>query len=100
MSQTPRAIPPIHPGEHLAKFLDEYGVSAYRLAKDTDMPKTRVSTILKGQRAITADTALRLGRFFGVTPQFWLNLQTRYDLETAQEAIGARLEHIRPLQAA
>ena len=100
MSRMSRAIPPIHPGEHLAEFLDEYGVSAYRLAKDTDMPKTRVSTILKGQRAITADTALRLGRFFGVTPQFWLNLQTRYDLETAQEAIGPGLEHIKPLQAA
>lgn len=94
-----RDIPPIHPGEHLSEFLGEYGVSAYRLAKDIHISQDRVSNIVRGKRGITADTALRLARFFGTSAQFWLNLQTRYDLETAQEAVGERLEReIRPLQ--
>ena len=96
-----RDIPPIHPGDHLAEFLDEYGISAYRLARDTRVSQDRVSNIVKGKRAITADTALRLGRFFGVSPQFWLNLQTRYDLEVAQEALGETLEgEVKPFQLA
>ena len=94
----PRDIAPIHPGEHLAEFLAEYGVSAYRLAKATHMPQDRVSNIVRGKRAITADTALRLGRFFSVTPQFWLNLQARFDLETAQEIIGQELASISALE--
>jgi addiction module HigA family antidote len=87
-----RDIPPIHPGEHLAEFLKEYGLSQYALAKATGMSEMRVSEIVRGKRAITADTALRLGRFFGVMPEFWLNLQSRYDLEVAEEALGPALE--------
>jgi len=87
-----RDIPPIHPGEHLAEFLEEYGLSRYALAKATSMSQVRVSEIVRGKRAITADTALRLGRFFGVAPEFWLNLQSRYELELAQEALGPALE--------
>jgi addiction module HigA family antidote len=87
-----RDIPPIHPGEHLAEFLNEHGLSQYALAKATSMSEMRVSEIARGKRAITADTALRLGRFFGVAPEFWLNLQSRYDLEAAEEALGPALE--------
>lgn len=98
----PRDIAPIHPGEILKEdFLDPMGVSAYRLAKDTHIPQDRVSNIIHGRRSITADTALRFGRFFGVEPQFWLNLQARYDLDVAQDAIGEQLEQdIKPLQVA
>ena len=72
----------IHPGEILKEeFLEELNISAYRLAKDTGIPQTRVSQILKCKRRITADTALRLSRFFGNTPKFWLGLQDDYDLE-------------------
>ena len=96
----PRDIPPVHPGEHLAEFLAEYEISAYRLAKDIHVPQDRISNIVKGKRAITADTALRLGRFFGVTPQFWLNLQSRFDLETAQDRLGEQLAEVATLQNA
>lgn len=95
-----RDIAPVHPGKHLAEFLDEYGVTAYRVAKATHMSQDRLSHILRGKRAVTADTALRLGRYFGTTPEFWLNLQSHYELETAQEALAGRLEHeVEPLQA-
>lgn len=99
---TARDIPPIHPGEILKEeFLEPMGVSAYRLAKSTHIPQDRVSNIIRGKRSITADTALRLGRFLGVEPQFWLNLQTRYDLAMAAENIGKQIEsQITPLQLA
>ncbi len=99
---TKRDIPPIHPGEILKEeFLDPMNVSAYRLAKETHIPQDRVSNIIHGRRGITADTALRFGRFFGVEPEFWLNLQARYDLDVARESIGEKLQQdIRPLQIA
>ena len=75
----------IHPGEILREeFLEPMGITAYRLAKSVDVSQTRIGEILDGKRSITADTALRLGRFFGTTAQFWINLQTRYDLEEAE----------------
>lgn len=96
-----RDIPPIHPGEILKEeFLDPLGVTAYRLAKMARVPQDRVSNIVHGRRGITADTALRFGRFFGVEPQFWLDLQTRYDLEVAQEALGETLAEVVPFRAA
>ena len=95
-----RDIPPIHPGEILKKeFLEPHGISAYRLAKATRVPQDRVSNILHGRRGVTADTALRFGRFFGVEPQFWLNLQVRYDLEVARAALGEQLAEVTPFQA-
>ena len=95
-----RDIPPIHPGEILKKeFLEPHGISAYRLAKATRVPQDRVSNILHGRRGVTADTALRFGRFFGLEPQFWLNLQVRYDLEVAREALGEQLAEVTPFQA-
>jgi addiction module HigA family antidote len=77
----------IHPGEILREdFLLPMGITAYRLAKSIGVPQTRVAQILKGERAITADTALRLARFFGTSPQLWINLQSHYDLEVAERA--------------
>ncbi len=84
---------PVHPGEVLNEdFLKPLGLSQYRLAKDTGMTAMRVSEIVRGERAVTADTALRLGRYFGTSPEFWMNLQMLFDLETARDALAGRLE--------
>jgi len=80
-------INPIHPGEHLAEFIDEYGITEYRLAKEIHVPSTRINQIIKSKRSITADTAVRLGLYFGNTPQFWTNLQTNYDIDMAKEGV-------------
>ena len=85
-------ITPIHPGEHLAEYLDEYGISQYRLAQSIHVPPRRINEIVHGKRRITADTALRLGRYFGVGAEFWLNLQTGYDLDVAQQEVGVEIE--------
>jgi antitoxin HigA-1 len=83
----------VHPGEILLEdFLNPLGVSQYRLAKDTSVPPRRINEIVRGTRAITADTALRLARYFGTTERFWLNLQTHYDLEVEKDRLGDRLE--------
>ena len=84
---------PIHPGEVLAEdFLAELGLSQYRLAQDISVPPRRINEIVHGKRAISADTALRLARYFGTSERFWLNLQTRYDLEVERDHLGTRLE--------
>jgi len=89
-----KKLPPIHPGEILKEeFLEPMGISQYRLAKDVSVPPRRINEIVHGKRAITADTALRLGRFFNMSPQFWLNLQTRYDLEVTEDQLDNRLEN-------
>lgn len=80
-------IEPIHPGEHVAEFIEEYGITQYRLAKEIHVPARRINEITKGKRSITVDTAVRLSRYFGNSAQFWINLQTNYDIEIAQEAI-------------
>jgi antitoxin HigA-1 len=89
----PRKVqPPIHPGEALAEdFLRPLGITQYRLAKGTRVPPRRINEIVHGVRAVTADTALRLGRFFGTSEQFWLNLQARYDLEKERDRLGNTL---------
>jgi addiction module HigA family antidote len=88
-----KTLPAIHPGEILLEeFLRPLGISQYRLAKDISVPPRRVNEIVRGQRAITADTALRLARYFQTTERFWLNLQTRYDLEIEKEFLGKRLQ--------
>lgn len=85
-------IPPIHPGEILLdEFLVPLGVSQYRLAKDISVPPRRINEIVQGKRSVTADTALRLARYFGTTEQFWLNLQAHYDLEVEKDRLGDRL---------
>lgn len=88
-----KKLPPIHPGEILMEeFLGPMGISQYRLAKDISVPPRRINEIVHGKRGVTADTALRLGRFFGMSPQFWLNLQTRYDLEVTEDSLANRLD--------
>jgi addiction module HigA family antidote len=88
-----RELAPVHPGEVLLEeFLRPMGLSQYRLAKSTGVPPRRINEIVHGKRAVTADTALRLGRFFGTGERFWLNLQVRYDLEIAKDRLGRRLE--------
>jgi addiction module HigA family antidote len=92
---------PVHPGEILrAEFLDPLGISMYRLAKDTQMPADRVGRLVRGTRAFTADTALRLAAYFGTTPEFWLNLQARHDLELALDTGRAAFRRIRRYRAA
>ena len=87
-----RDFPPVHPGEILYKeFLKPMGVSQYRLARDINVPQARIGGIVQGTRSITADTALRLGRYFGMDPVFWLNLQSRHDLLNAKASLGRRL---------
>jgi addiction module HigA family antidote len=85
---------PIHPGEHLSEELKELGMSAAELARQISVPVNRVTGIINGQRAITADTALRLGHWFGTSPEFWLNLQKLYELRLAREEVGDRVERL------
>src|SRR5580704_8756464 len=93
MPRRPQKLTPIHPGEILLEeFLTPLGLSQYRLAKDTSVPPRRINEIIRGSRSVTADTALRLARYFGTTERFWLNLQAHYDLEVEKERLGSRLE--------
>ncbi len=96
-----RDLPPVHPGEQLREeFMKPLGLSAYRLAKDIGVPVTRVQAIVSERRAITGDTALRLGRYFSTTAEFWLNMQRDYELAIASAALGPRLEReVRPRAA-
>jgi addiction module HigA family antidote len=93
-----RDFDPVHPGEVLLEeFLQPMRISQYRLAKDISVPQRRISEITQGKRGITPDTALRLNRFFGMEPQFWLNLQSRYDLLCAEAELDDRLrQEVKP----
>lgn len=92
---------PVPPGEVLKEeFLDPFGLSSYALAKELNVPTNRVTGIVNGERAITADTALRLSRYFGTTPAFWMNLQTHYDLEVTSRKEAARIEREVPRRVA
>ena len=82
---------PIHPGEHLAEELRELGITAAELSRQIDVPVNRITGIIHGQRGITADTALRLGHWFGTSPQFWMNLQQLYELRLAESEVGAKI---------
>ena len=86
--------PPIHPGEILADELKEVGVSPTELARQVQVPANRISEIIRGRRGITGDTALRLGHWFGTTPQFWINLQASYDLRLATQQVGEAIERL------
>ena len=88
-----KALKPIHPGEILLEeFLGPMGITQYRLAKEIHVPARRINEIVKGQRGISADTALRLSRFFGSSERFWMNLQARFELEVEKDRLGDRLE--------
>jgi addiction module HigA family antidote len=90
---SPKKLAPIHPGEILLEeFLEPLGITQYRLARDIRVPPRRINEIVHGRRAITADTALRLARYFRTSERFWLNLQARYDLEVEKDRLGDRLE--------
>src|SRR5512134_1749467 len=88
-----KKMPPVHPGETLKEdFLDPLGISQYRLSRDISVPPRRINEIVRGKRAISPDTALRLARYFGMTESFWSNLQVHYDLEVQRDRLGDRLE--------
>lgn len=98
---TEKLYPPIHPGEILQEdFLDGFGITQHKLAVAVGVPPRRINEIVHGKRRITADTALRLGRYFGMSAQFWINLQARYDLEVEMDMLGDSLDSIEPLQLA
>jgi addiction module HigA family antidote len=102
MAKKTKIMPPIHAGETLLEdFLKPLGLTASRLAIELMVPVNRMNDIVRGRRAVTADTALRLARYFGTTPQFWMNLQANYELELAQDARGSEIaQRIRPHRAA
>ncbi len=97
-----KTLAPIHPGDILLEeFLEPMGISQYRLSKDISVPPRRINEIVHGKRAITANTALRLAKYFGTTPQFWLNLQSHYDLELEKDKVGNKLDsEVQALSAA
>ena len=97
-----KKLKPVHPGEILREeYMKEFGLSMNKVALDLRVPVTRIADIVNEKRGVTADTALRLGRYFGNAPAFWMNLQTRYELEVAEDEIGAKVERdVRPLEEA
>lgn len=96
-----KKLPPVHPGEILLhEFLEPLGLSQYRLARETSVPPRRINEIVHGARAVSADTALRLARYFGTSERFWLNLQNRYDLKVEKDRLGKRLEREVKIRAA
>ncbi len=96
-----KLYPPIHPGEILMEdFINGFGITQNKLAVSIGVPPRRINEIVHGKRAITADTALRLGRYFGVPAQFWLNLQTQYELELAEDRVSEQIAAITPLKVA
>ncbi len=100
MNNQEEKMSPVHPGEILLEdFLKPMGITPYRLAQELNVPKTRISAILKARRSITADTALRLARFFGTTAKLWLNLQVSYDLDIEQDRLGRKIEEeVKPMR--
>lgn len=97
----PRAERPMHPGRFLElEFLEPLGITPYRLAKDTGVPEQKMYSLIRGKRGISADTALRLGRYFGMTARFFMNVQDRYELEIAEDTIGEELWKIQPISYA
>jgi addiction module HigA family antidote len=90
----------IHPGEHLAEQLEELGMSAAALARQINVPTNRITEILNGRRAVTGDTALRLGHFFGTSPEFWMNLQKLYELRLAEQKSGETIKDLPTLAKA
>jgi addiction module HigA family antidote len=94
-------LAPIHPGEVLmADFIEPLGITQHKVAVAVGVPPRRINEIVHGKRRITADTALRLSRYFGTTDLFWINLQNRYDIEVEKDALGGSLDSIQPLQSA
>lgn len=98
---TPKRISSVHPGIYLKELLDELALSQYRLAKDIAVPAMRVNHVVNGKRPITAEFALRLGRYFGQNPRYWLNLQSRYDMDIAEDTLSEQVaRQVHPLAVA
>ena len=96
-----KRIPPVHPGTYLKELLDELALSQYRLAKDIGVPAMRVNYVVNGKRPVTAELALRLGRYFGQNPRYWLNIQSRYDMDMVEDTLSDQVaRQIRPLAVA
>ncbi|MEX2262918.1 MAG: HigA family addiction module antitoxin [Bryobacteraceae bacterium] len=103
MSKSPtttKKFAPVHPGQVLAEDLRDAGISMNQLAKALQVPMNRISAIVNGQRGITGDTAVRLARYWGTSAQYWMNLQSRYELEVAQDALADSISQIKPRSAA
>ena len=101
MASSKKKLPPVHPGEALQEIVNEAGLSANALALALRVPGNRITAILNGQRGITADTALRLGRYFGTSAQMWMNLQSTYELEAAEDALALQIgREVMPRSAA
>lgn len=93
-------IKPMHPGVYLKELLDELKLSQYRIAQDLGIPAMRINHVVNGRRPVTAELALRLGRYFGQSPRYWINLQSRYDMDVAEDALSAQVtREVRPLRA-
>ena len=95
-----KTFPPVHPGVILAEDLEDAGISMNKLAQAIHVPMNRISAIVNGRRGITGDTALRLARYWGTTPEYWMNLQSHYELEIAKDAAGSEFSTIKPHSAA
>jgi addiction module HigA family antidote len=94
-------VPPVHPGAYLKELLVELKISQYRLARDLGVPAMRINLVVNGKRPVTAELALRLGRYFGQNPRYWINLQTRYDMDVAEDGLSEQVaREVRPLKAA
>jgi addiction module HigA family antidote len=92
-------IAPVHPGVYLKELLEELDLSQYRLAQDIGVPAMRISHVIHAKRPVTAELALRLGRYFGQSPRYWLNLQSRFDMDTVEDMLGKRVtREVRPFK--
>lgn len=97
---TKQRIPPVHPGIYLKELLDELKISQYRLARELGIPAMRINLVVNGKRPITAELALRLGHYFGQDPRYWINLQSRYDIDVAEDVLSERvMREVHPLMA-
>ena len=97
----PKRLSPIHPGEHVKEFMDDFGLTMNQLAKALHVPPNRITAIVKGTRGITAETAMRLARYFGTSVQMWVNLQARYEMEIARDAFDAAIrKEVKPRKSA
>ena len=96
-----KRIPPAHPGMYLKELLEELALSQYRLARELGVPAMRINHVVHGRRPVTAELALRLGRYFGQNPRYWINLQSRYDMDVAEDALSEQVaREVHPMRAA
>jgi len=101
VSMNKKRISPVHPGVYLKELIDELKLSQYRLARELGVPAMRINHVVNGKRPVTAELALRLGRYFGQSPRYWINLQSRYDMDVAEDVLSERVtREVHPMAAA